>query len=69
MEDLNWQQVETIIDQVLDLPPEERDPFIEKKCNDFALRREVTQLLESIIESEGWLENPREYKEDFFRNY
>lgn len=58
MSNNNWQQVETIIDEVLDLPPDERLVFIEEKCaHNPQLKGEVTQFLDSIIDSEGWLED------------
>ena len=67
MSDINWQEVETIIDQVLDLPEEQRQAFINKQCKDKPkLKGEVTQMLESIFDSEGWLENPKEYKQDVY---
>lgn len=63
----DWENVEHIIDKALELPAEQRKTFIEKRCgkND-ALKREVTELLDSIFESEGWLENPGSYKEDLY---
>lgn len=67
MSDINWEKIETIIDQALDLPEEERQPFIEQKCGDNPqLKSEVTLLLESIFDSEGWLEDPQDYKKDFY---
>lgn len=69
MADLNWEKIETIIDEALALPEEEREEFIESNCEgDNALKSEVTLLLESIFDSEGWLENPSEYKDDFYRD-
>jgi len=63
----NWDQIEQIIDQALDLPEEERKEFIDTHCEGKPkLKGEVTQLLESIFDSEGWLENPEDYKRNVY---
>jgi len=63
MGDIEWNEVEAIIDTVLDLPKNERLAYIEKRCGQNPrLKGEVTQLLDSISNSDGWLENPRDYK-------
>ncbi len=68
MTDLNWEKVETIIDEVLELPEEKRSIFIKEQCGDNPkLKGEVTSLLESIFHSEGWLDNPQDYKQDFYK--
>lgn len=68
MSNLNWQKVETIVDQALEIDEERRNKFIEKKCgDDERLIGEVTTLLESIFDSEGWLEEPGQYKKDFYK--
>ncbi|TYP95305.1 serine/threonine protein kinase [Fodinibius salinus] len=67
MSDNNWQKVETIVDQALELPEGKRETFVQERCEgNPKLKGEVTQLLESIFDSEGWLENPKEYKQDFY---
>ncbi|MBN2733087.1 MAG: serine/threonine protein kinase, partial [Balneolaceae bacterium] len=67
MSDINWEKVETIIDQALDLPAEERKRFVDNQCGENQqLKSEVTLLLESIFDSEGWLEDPQDYKKDFY---
>lgn len=67
MNDINWEKVETIIDQALDLPAEERKMFVDNQCGENQqLKSEVTLLLESIFDSEGWLEDPQDYKKDFY---
>ncbi|MEL7833406.1 serine/threonine-protein kinase [Fodinibius sp. Rm-B-1B1-1] len=59
----DWEKIETIIDQVLDLPREEQQRFVEKQCSDDPeLMGRVTQLLKSIFDSEGWLEELKEHK-------
>ncbi|MDZ7807279.1 MAG: protein kinase [Gracilimonas sp.] len=67
MSNTNWQQIETILDQALDLPKGQRQKFIETECKGKPeLKGEVTQLLESIFDSEGWLENLEDYKRDMY---
>ncbi len=68
MGNINWNKVETIVDQVLDLPQSERVEHIQEVCagND-ALEGEVTRLLNSIFDSEGWLDDPKEFKEGFYQ--
>lgn len=69
MADPNWEKIETIIDEALTLPEKERRAFIDRQCKgDNDLKSEVTLLLESISDSEGWLEKPGEYKDDFYRD-
>ena len=68
MSTTDWNRVERIIDQVLDLPRDQWDSFIEQKIgDDRQLKTEVKQMLEAILCSEGWLEEPTEYKKDFYR--
>lgn len=63
----NWQQIEQIIDRALDLPKDKRKEFIDTHCEGKPeLKGEVTQLLESIFDSEGWLENPEDYKRNVY---
>ena len=67
MNDLNWQKIETIIDRALEFSAEERKRFIDEQCgNNEQLKGEVTLLLESIADSEGWLEDPENYKKEFY---
>lgn len=67
MSGINWEKVETIIDQALDLPDEKRKTFVDSQCGDNQkLKSEVTLLLESIYNSEGWLEDPGDYKREFY---
>jgi serine/threonine-protein kinase len=61
MNNVDWQKIETIIDQVLELPEAKRAKFIEEKCgHNLQLKSEVMLLLESIFDSEGWLDNPHD---------
>ncbi|NBC04871.1 MAG: protein kinase [Bacteroidetes bacterium] len=42
-----WTQIETLVEQALELPPEDRAAFIGKQCGeDEALRNEIQSLLE-----------------------
>ncbi|MGM0546115.1 MAG: protein kinase domain-containing protein [Bacteroidota bacterium] len=67
MDELNWEEVETIIDEVLDLPQHQRKAYIEEKCgNNEQLKGTITELLESIFESEGWLEDLQTHKYGFY---
>ncbi|TYP95304.1 serine/threonine protein kinase [Fodinibius salinus] len=67
MSDINWHKVETIVDQALELPEDKRKTFVQQKCKgNPKLKGEVTQLLESIFDSEGWLDNPAKYKNEFY---
>ncbi|HLR30850.1 MAG TPA: hypothetical protein VK074_00060, partial [Fodinibius sp.] len=64
----DWENIETILDKALTLPEGERKDYINKKCRgDNKLKGEVTQLLDSIIASEGWLENPQVYKQGLYQ--
>ncbi len=66
MSNVDWEIVETIVDEVLDLPDKENwIEFLEERCSGSPeVKSEVTQLLESIFDSEGWLENPDSYRAD-----
>jgi serine/threonine-protein kinase len=67
MADYSWTEIEKIIDEALELPEDEREEFIEKRCTgNKKLAEEVRQLLSSITDSEGWLEDPQDYKEGLF---
>lgn len=65
----NWKKIETIIDRALELPKSQRDTFINEQCKgNKRLKSEVTLLLESIFDSEGWLDDPKDYKEEFYND-
>ncbi|MEX0724115.1 MAG: hypothetical protein WD357_05565 [Gracilimonas sp.] len=54
----SWEKIEAIIDEVLDLPEEKRRSFIENKYGDQdELKKQICELLNSITDSKGWLEN------------
>lgn len=63
MSDLNWEKVETIVDEVLGQPQKNWEELVEKRCGDSPeIKFEVTELLQSIFDSEGWLEDAGSYK-------
>jgi len=67
MADLNWDKVEKILDEVLELDKSEQKAYIHNACKGQPeLREEVELILLSIKESEGWLEDPTQFKQEFF---
>jgi serine/threonine protein kinase/tetratricopeptide (TPR) repeat protein len=66
-----WKQVETIFEEVLEIPPGERSPFLERTCaGDEELRHEVDSLLESHGGAGTFLDNSDPFfsKEDLTEN-
>ena len=54
-----WHQIESVLDAALDLPPEQRVGFLERRCErDADLRAHVEQLLRACDSSEHFLEQP-----------
>ena len=52
MEGNRWEQIEHLIDQALDLPPEQRQDFIKDKTGgDYELFKAANRLLDSINEA------------------
>lgn len=51
-------RVEILLDAALDLPPEQRDEYLERECDDAEMRAEVLALLQAADASEGFLEAP-----------
>jgi serine/threonine-protein kinase len=63
----NWDRIELIVDSALDLPASERKSYVKKAClGDEKLLANVTTMLQSIEESEGWLDDPKTYKSEFY---
>jgi serine/threonine-protein kinase len=61
----DWEKVETIVDEVLELPREDWFEYVEKQCEaSQEVKSEVTKLLQSIADSEGWLEDANTYKKN-----
>ena len=51
-----WNRVEPLLQAALDLPPDERDAFLKRRCGgDDALERDVRALLRSAREAGGFL--------------
>lgn len=57
-----WREIDTLFQRVLELPPDERTPFLaEAASGDDALRRSVEQLLEAAGEGADLFETPVEF--------
>ncbi|CAN5217481.1 hypothetical protein BH10ACI1_BH10ACI1_34890 [soil metagenome] len=55
----NWEKIERIFHTTLDLPSEERKPYLEKECTgDEAIISEVESLIESFEHDSGFLDEP-----------
>ncbi len=64
---VNWQHIESILDHILELPKKEWSTFLDANYHDQPdIRNELESMLESITESEGWLENPEEYRTELY---
>jgi eukaryotic-like serine/threonine-protein kinase len=59
MDSDRWQQVDSLLQSVLDRPPEERDGFLRQACaGDQALESEVRSLLRAQQQAGSFLESP-----------
>src|SRR5712692_6653156 len=59
MDSDRWKQVDSLLQSVLERPPEERDAFLRHACaGDEALEREVRSLLRSQQQAGSFLESP-----------
>src|SRR5271167_1724073 len=59
MDSERWKQVDSLLQSVLERPPEEREAFLRHACSgDQALEREVHSLLTAQQEADGFLESP-----------
>ncbi len=54
----DWQQVEALFDQVLDMPASQRAAWLRDCAAPDPIRREVERLLAAVDASTGWLEGP-----------
>ncbi|MEX2477884.1 MAG: serine/threonine-protein kinase [Gracilimonas sp.] len=69
MDRITWAHIEDLADKALELPPDKREEFLKYACADNPnLQEEALSLLQNITESEGWLENPVDFKEELFKN-
>lgn len=65
----DWNIIESIVDQAINLPPEERESFIRKNCGDSEqLYKAVKNMLDSIQHSEGWMDDLDLVKDHFLAN-
>ncbi len=56
MEQDRWQQIQKIFDEIIDLPPAERDAYLADSCqNDSSLRTEVESLISADQADPGFL--------------
>jgi serine/threonine protein kinase/tetratricopeptide (TPR) repeat protein len=59
MDSDRWKQVDSLLQSVLERPPEERDAFLRHACaGDEALEREIRSLLTAQQQAGSFLENP-----------
>jgi serine/threonine protein kinase len=59
MDSERWKQVDSLLQSVLERPPEEREAFLRHACSgDQALEREVRSLLTAQQEARGFLDRP-----------
>ena len=59
MDSDRWKQVDSLLQSVLERPPEERDAFLRQACaGDETLEREVRSLVTSEERAGRFLENP-----------
>ena len=65
-----WQQVKGVLQEVLELAPQQRSTFLAEVCNgDQLLRLEVESLLaEEHVEAGGFLDAPVEFRDAFGEN-
>ncbi|MFZ0814753.1 MAG: tetratricopeptide repeat protein [Candidatus Sulfotelmatobacter sp.] len=55
----SWKRVEAVLNEALDMRPEDRPAFLDRECaGDLELRREVDSLLASVDKSLGFIERP-----------
>jgi hypothetical protein len=53
-----WEKVKDLLDDAIELPPEERSKYLDENCPDAEVRRSVETLIESYEESANFLEKP-----------
>jgi eukaryotic-like serine/threonine-protein kinase len=59
MDSDRWKQIDSLLQSVLERPPEQRDAFLRRTCGaDEALEREVRSLLSSQQQAGSFLESP-----------
>jgi len=59
MDSERWKQIDSLLQSVLEHPPDEREVFLRQACaGDQALEREVRSLLKAQLKSRSFLESP-----------
>ena len=54
-----WREIEDVFEAAVDLPPEERAPFLDRRCaGDLELRDEVLKLIKSDDSASNFIESP-----------
>jgi serine/threonine protein kinase/tetratricopeptide (TPR) repeat protein len=53
-----WEQVREVVDAVLDLPPDQRSPYLDQACTQPAVRRYVESLVLSYQQAGEFLDEP-----------
>jgi serine/threonine protein kinase/tetratricopeptide (TPR) repeat protein len=53
-----WDQVREVVDAVLDLPPEQRSPYLDQACQQASVRRYVESLVLSYQQAGEFLDEP-----------
>ena len=62
MSTIPWEQVRSVVDAALELPPDARTPFLDQACPQLAVRRYVESLIFSFDQAAGFLEEPASVK-------
>ena len=59
MDPIRWQQIDKLLDEALDRPPEGRKAFLEQACGgDEDLRKQVEELLAAHEKAGSYVETP-----------
>jgi serine/threonine-protein kinase len=70
MDSKNWEIVEEIVDTALSLPEHKRASYINRQCAEQPdLKLQVTELLQSIDDSEGFLDQFTSYKDQLLTDF
>lgn len=59
MDRQTWNRIDNLLQSALEVPIEERDAFLQRMCaGDESLQREISSLLSSLKDADGFLETP-----------
>jgi eukaryotic-like serine/threonine-protein kinase len=53
-----WQKLDSLFDEYLDASPAEQAVFLDEKCEDIEIRRELEKLISALDRTEDFIENP-----------